>query len=131
MQRDTKQRRAIRKVMDGAERPLTPDEILVAARRMLPGLGQATVYRALNAMQQERLVVPVDIPGHPSRYERAGLRHHHHFACTGCGRVFELEGCSYAGDKGVPRGFKVEGHEVILYGHCRDCRTAPATERRE
>jgi len=121
MQRDTKQRRAIRQVVEEAVRPLGPDEILAEAQRLLPGLGQATVYRALNAMQQERLIVPVDIPGHPSRYEKAGLKHHHHFACTGCGRVFELEGCSYKGDKGVPPGFKVEGHELILYGKCRHC----------
>ncbi len=122
MQRDTKQRRAIRQVVKEAERPLCPDEILAEAQRLLPGLGQATVYRTLNAMQQQRLIVPVDIPGHPSRYEKAGLRHHHHFACTGCGRVFELQGCSYSGDNGVPPGFKVEGHELILYGHCRQCR---------
>jgi len=109
-------------VVEEAERPLSPDEILAAARRGLPGLGQATVYRTINAMQQERLIVPVDIPGRPSRYEKAGLKHHHHFACTGCGRVFELKGCSYKGDNGVPPGFKVEGHELILYGKCRHCR---------
>lgn len=121
MQRDTRQRRAIRQVVEEAARPLSLDEILGEAQRLLPGLGQATVYRAINAMQQDRMVVPVDIPGHPSRYEKAGLRHHHHFACTGCGRVFELAGCSYKGDKGVPPGFTVEGHELILYGHCSDC----------
>lgn len=121
IRRDTKQRRAIRQVMEAAERPLSSEEVLDAAQGLIPGLGLATVYRTLNALQQERLLVPVDIPGHPSRYEKAGLKHHHHFACTGCRRVFELTGCSYAGDKGVPRGFQVEGHEVILYGHCRDC----------
>ncbi len=121
MERDTRQRRAIRQVIEGAKRPLTPDEVLDEARQILPGLGQATVYRTLNTLQQTRMIVPVDIPGHPSRYEKAGLKHHHHFACIGCGRAFELEGCSYTGDKGVPPGFKVEGHEVILYGHCRDC----------
>ncbi len=120
--RSTRQRRAIRQVIEEAGRPLRSDEVLEAAQVLIPGLGMATVYRALNAMQQERLVVPVDIPGHPARYEKAGLKHHHHFACTGCGLVFELSGCSYAGDKGVPAGFSVEGHEVILYGHCRDCR---------
>ncbi len=129
MQRETRQRRAIQQVFDEATRPLGPEEVLVAARRWVPQLGQATVYRALGALQQERRVVPVDIPGHPSRYERAGLKHHHHFACTGCGRVFELDGCPYAGDKGVPRGFNVEGHEIILYGRCSGCSAAPRRYR--
>lgn len=119
--RNTKQKSAIRNVIEQAERPLSPEEILHEAREIIPGLGQATVYRALNAMQAEQLIVPVDIPGHPSCFEKAGLKHHHHFACTSCGKVFELQGCSYAGDKGVPPGFHVEGHEVILYGQCRGC----------
>lgn len=123
MQRDTKQRRAIRQVLEDARRPLGPEEILTEARRLMPGLGQATVYRTLNAMQLDRQIVPVEIPGHLARYEKAGLKHHHHFACTGCGCVFELEGCSYAGNiEGVPAGFEVEGHEVILYGRCKACR---------
>lgn len=121
MQRDTKQRRAIRKVVKEANRPLSPDEILAAAQRLLPGLGQATVYRTLNSMRQQRQIVPVEIPGQTARYEKSGLKHHHHFACTGCGRVFELQGCAYAGDKHVPAGFEVEGHELILYGQCRAC----------
>ncbi len=123
MQRGTRQRRAIQQVFEKAGRPLGNEEVLAAARRQVPQLGQATVYRALAALLREGQIVPVAIPGHPSRYERAGLKHHHHFACTGCGLVFELDGCAYAGDKDVrlPLGFRVEGHEIILYGHCADC----------
>lgn len=121
MRRNTRQRQAIRQVIDTAERPLSLMEILTAVQALIPRLGQATVYRTLNVMQQERWAVQVDIPGYPPRYERAGLKHHHHFACTDCGKVFELSGCSYAGDKGVPPGFKVDGHELVLYGHCIDC----------
>jgi len=123
MQRDTIQRSAIRAVFEGATRPLSPEEVLDKARKIVPKLGQATVYRALNAMQQEDLIVPVEIPGHAARYERAGLQHHHHFVCSSCEKVFELSGCSYAGDgeSHLPAGFTVEGHEVILYGQCRAC----------
>jgi len=121
MQRNTRQRRAIQAVFEAAERPLNPEEILVRAREQVTGMGQATVYRTIASFLSERLIVPVDIPGHPSRYELAGLKHHHHFACTGCGQVFELAGCPYNGKTDVPRGFRVTGHEVILYGHCARC----------
>ena len=121
MQRNTRQRRAIRQVVDTAERPFSLDEILVAAQKIIPRLGQATVYRALNTMQREGILVQVDIPGHPPRYERADLKHHHHFACTDCGKVFELSERYYTGKERVPPGFKAEGHGVIIYGHCRDC----------
>jgi len=121
MQRNTKQRRAIQEVFRAAERPLSPEEILERARAHVKGIGQATVYRSIAGLLEDRFIVPVDIPGHPSRYELAGLKHHHHFACMGCGRVFELEGCPYNGETDVPRGFTVTGHEVILYGTCKSC----------
>ncbi|MFU8779839.1 MAG: Fur family transcriptional regulator [Kiritimatiellia bacterium] len=121
MQRNTKQRRAIEDVFRVAERPLGPEEILDRARQQVRGMGPATVYRTIASFLEERLIVPVDIPGHPSRYELSGLKHHHHFACVGCGRVFELEGCPYNGNTDVPPGFTVTGHEVILYGKCKSC----------
>ena len=121
MQRNTRQRRAIQEVFRVAERPLNPEEILARARAHVKGMGQATVYRTIAGLLEERFIVPVDIPGHPSRYELSGLKHHHHFACTGCGRVFELEGCPYNGKTDVPSGFTVTGHEVILYGLCDHC----------
>ena len=121
MQRNTKQRRAIEDVFQAAERPLRPEEILQRARKYVNGMGQATVYRTIASLLEDQVIVPVDIPGHPSRYELSGLKHHHHFACTGCGRVFELEGCPYNGKTDVPSGFTVTGHEVILYGTCERC----------
>ncbi len=123
MQRNTRQRKAIEQVLEGATRPLTTDEILKKARLTVPGLGLATVYRALNALQGDSRIVAVDIPGQSSRYEKAGLKHHHHFLCTKCQKVFELPGCSYSGhgDSSLPNGFKLEGHEVILFGQCRSC----------
>lgn len=122
MQRETRQRRAIQQVLDEAERPLGPEELHQRAVRQVPRLGQATVYRTIAAFLDEGRIVPVSIPGHAARYEKAGLKHHHHFACTGCGRVYELSGCPYNGKTDVPDGFSVEGHEVILYGHCTACR---------
>jgi Fur family transcriptional regulator, ferric uptake regulator len=124
VQRDTKQRRAIQQVFQEAERPLGPEEILARARQVpgLKGIGQATVYRTIASLLTDQLIVPVSIPGHPSRYEQAGLKHHHHFACTHCGCVFELAGCPYNGAMDVPPGFSVTGHEVILYGVCKTCK---------
>ena len=47
MARNTEQRRAIRRVMEESGRPLSPREILDLARSLVPGLGIATVYRAV------------------------------------------------------------------------------------
>lgn len=121
MERSTRQRRAIRRVLLETRRPLSPREILELARRQVPSLGLATVYRNLRALVEEGAVVPVALPGEPLRYEAAGTGHHHHFLCRGCGRAFELPGCRLEADLNLPPGFSAEDHEVVVYGRCPDC----------
>jgi len=122
MERKTRQREAIREVLAAATRPLSPAEILAKAHRELPRLGIATVYRTIKALVGQGDIVPVEIPGRPTRYESAGKSHHHHFACTGCDRTYELEGCPGNVDRLAPAGFQVDAHDIILYGRCADCR---------
>lgn len=121
MERHTRQRAAIDRVFAETRRPLDPHEVLAAARKYVPKLGIATVYRALKALAEEGRLVTVALPGDHTRYESAGLKHHHHFQCRRCHKVFELEGCS--GNFGVvmPPGFRLEDHEVVLYGRCDSC----------
>ncbi len=122
MQRQTPQRQAIREVFEEAGRPLDVGEALERARRAQPRLGIATVYRAVHDLVEAGFLQPVELPGEPLRYERADLAHHHHFRCTVCDRVFDIAGCALGPTPKVPPGFKVESHEVILYGRCPACR---------
>jgi Fur family ferric uptake transcriptional regulator len=119
--RDTKQKRAIRQVFARVERPLSTDEVLAEAQRDSKGLGIATVYRAVKTLVDEGWLAPVDVPGKGTLYEVAGKEHHHHFDCTQCGRVFELDGCVSEMSISVPRGFHAAGHELTVVGTCADC----------
>jgi Fur family ferric uptake transcriptional regulator len=120
MERDTRQRRAIRRVFETSGRPLSTREVLAAAHRQAPTLGLATVYRNLKALVDDGLLVAVEVPGEPARYEPAGKRHHHHFRCRCCDRLFELGGCRKPVPR-APKGFVVESHELLLYGRCASC----------
>ncbi|MFD3004992.1 zinc uptake transcriptional regulator [Thermus tengchongensis] len=121
MERSTRQRRAIREAFLEAGRPLSPQEVLELARKKVPSLGLATVYRTLKGLVEEGFLTPVALPGEPSRYEPAGREHHHHFLCRLCGRVFELSGCDLALEGHLPPGFQAEGHEVTVFGRCPEC----------
>lgn len=121
MERKTRQRHAIRRAFEAADRPLTPGEVLEVAQDVVPGLGIATVYRAIRDLQVEGWLAPVELPGEPARYERAHLEHHHHFRCRACNRVFEVHGCPQNVAGLAPSGFEVESHEVVLYGRCDRC----------
>lgn len=121
MERATRQRAAIAEALRRASRPVSPRELLDEARTEVPTLGPATVYRTLRAMVDDGAAVAVELPGEPPRYELAHLGHHHHFRCRACDRVFEVEGCP--GDLATlaPAGFRVEAHEVVLFGRCAAC----------
>lgn len=123
VERDTRQRRAIREAISAADRPLTPAEIHAGARGQVQGLGLATVYRTLRILADEGVIAEVQVPGEAPRYEMADKAHHHHFYCRSCERVFEVEGCP--GDLAglTPPGFALDGHELLLFGTCAGCRS--------
>jgi Fur family ferric uptake transcriptional regulator len=97
------------------------DEAHALARKALGRLGIATVYRAVGGLEADGWLKKVELPGEPVRYELADLDHHHHFRCTQCDRVFDIEGCGFDHEAELPAGFVVESHEVILYGRCPAC----------
>ena len=121
MERNTRQRSAIRDAIAQADRPLLPQEVLDAAQRQAPGLGIATVYRALKGLVEDGELLAVTLPGENPRYELIGQQHHHHFQCRLCQRVFDVHACPGDLTRLAPTGFTVEDHDLTLYGRCADC----------
>ena len=128
MERNTRQRSAIRDAIAQAERPLLPQEVLDAAQQAVPGLGIATVYRNLKALTEEGELQAVTLPGENPRFELVGHQHHHHFQCRQCQRVFDVHACPGDLSRLAPSGFTVEDHDLTLYGRCKDCKP-PSTAR--
>ena len=121
MERATRQRDAIKAVLRASARPLSPAEVLDAARFAVRALGLATVYRTLKLLVAEGAVQVITLPGDRPRYEMAESVHHHHFQCNACLRVYDVLGCPGNLRRLAPRGFTVEHHDLTLYGRCREC----------
>lgn len=121
MERNTRQREAIRDVLREAGAPLSPREVHASARKKVRGVGIATVYRTLKSLLDEGFLVSVELPGETPRYELSGKEHHHHFTCTACKRVFEIHGCPGDLKHLVPEGFVLTDHDVVLSGLCAAC----------
>jgi len=119
--RRTPQRLAIEQAFEAVPHPLSADEVLAAARVDVPALGIATVYRHLRALTDEGWLIRLELPGAGARYERAGKEHHHHLLCRDCERLLEVDGCALHAQPEVVDGHRVEHHEVLLFGVCRDC----------
>lgn len=134
IERTTRQKRAIRSAFESEGRPLSTNEAFEAAQSVIDGLGIATVYRSIRSLLDDGWLTPIDVPGKGILYELAGKEHHHHFSCTTCHRVFELDGCEADVVVPLPRGFHAIGHDVTIFGRCASCtseqKSAAATRKK-
>ncbi|MDQ2623383.1 MAG: transcriptional repressor [Actinomycetota bacterium] len=93
----------------------------------LPRIGRATVYRAIEQLEQLGLIQKVDLGGTALGYEKVDPsgHHHHHIVCDDCGLVqpFEDEDLEKAIHEVHRSGFKIQAHEVTLRGRCQDCQS--------
>ena len=96
--------------------------------RRLPQVGRASVYRALEQLEELGLILRLDLGSGAAGYERLGPGgdHHHHLVCRKCGRLIpfhdeELE--RVIGSVGRESGFQVTSHEVTLQGTCAACQS--------
>lgn len=121
--RNTRQQEAIHEALVAAARPLSIDEVHAAAKATVPTLGVRTVYRIIGRLEEDGEIARVVIAGRPDRYELATVaaKHHHHFHCVACDRVFDIEGCPGRLERLVPDGFVLDGHDITLTGWCNDC----------
>lgn len=129
MERSTRQRTAIRAVIDAAGRPLSTQEVLEGAQAEVPEMGIATVYRNVKLLLDAGEITAVTLPGESPRYETSQHAHHHHFQCTECKRVFDVHDCPGDLARLAPKGFTVEHHELTLYGRCDECPRSRAPVR--
>jgi Fur family transcriptional regulator, ferric uptake regulator len=117
-------RRQVVELLGGESCALTALEI----DRRLPGVGRATVYRALEQLEDLGLIRRVDVKADAAGFERVdpGGHHHHHIVCEHCGRVIAFE------DEGLERAilalaerpdFNVSSHDVTLRGECVTCKS--------
>jgi len=105
----------------------TAEEIYEMVKEKYPEIGLATVYRTIQLFSDLELIESLNLDDGYVRYEIVksnSKHHHHHLICLGCGRVFSFEGDlldHLERQINETLGFRVENHEVKLYGYCKNC----------
>jgi Fur family ferric uptake transcriptional regulator len=122
------QRLAIARVADSSlDRAFSVDELAERVRRCEPGIGLATVYRAVAAMEAAGFIEPLGTRDGATLYARCRHDgHHHHLLCTGCGAVADVACPVPPETTDRPSGFEVTGHRLVIYGTCAACSGKPA-----
>jgi Fur family transcriptional regulator, ferric uptake regulator len=95
-------------------------------RSRSPRVGRASVYRALEQLEELGLVQRIEVSRGTAGYERIEPdgHHHHHAICRDCGRMVRFEDPQLEraiGKVSETMSFDVTEHDVILRGRCERC----------
>ena len=124
--RATKQRHAIRKAFDAANRPLGPKEILQIAGRSVPNLGIATVYRNIKVMIDEGELETVELPGQAARYQPPADENQQLLICEKDDSVFTINKEIDDFHPDLPDGFVLKRYQIIYYGDYEESPDKPS-----
>ena len=98
------------------------DELYDITRRRLPRISLGTVYRNLDLLQRQGMVLEI-FCGDFNRYD-GNVNPHYHFFCRKCQRLWDFE-VGLAPERIEPAentsGFHIDGQYTIFYGLCDRC----------
>jgi Fur family ferric uptake transcriptional regulator len=102
--------------------------IIARVRDDLGRVSDQAVYDVLAALTGAGLVRRIHPPGSVARYEARVGDNHHHVVCRSCGAIADVD-CS-AGEAPCltpsdHHGFAIDEAEVIYWGVCPGCASAP------
>lgn len=122
----TKQKLLVAELLADAKQALSAQEVYDRLRARRPGLGRATVYRALEEQVSAGMAQRLEREGHVYAYIACAPEHHHHVVCARCGRAVDIdESLVRPLIRAVRRetGFDVDHARLDLYGLCARCAT--------
>jgi Fe2+ or Zn2+ uptake regulation protein len=122
----TRQRQLIWEALTAEPEPhLSAEDVVERVRAQLPQVNASTVYRTLELLVDEGLLLRTDLGTDRAYYEPAHEHAHHHLVCRRCGAVahFHDEELGDLRDRiSASSGFALGATEITLFGLCRDCR---------
>ncbi len=124
----TPQRRAVLDVLRASHDHPTAQDVLDRVRRTSPGIGAATVYRALNMLVRNGQALELGLGDAAARYD-ANTTRHDHVVCVRCGAAADVDAplpARVAREVAEVSGFAVTGHDLRFTGLCPTCQHDPS-----
>ena len=122
-QRLTKQKVAILDILRSVDSHPTAEWLYQEARKRIPGISLGTVYRNLNQLRDNGMIIELQYGSSQSRFD-ARYDNHYHFCCNNCGCVYDMAMPiirSIDTKAKAACDFLITGHRLEFYGLCTAC----------
>ena len=124
MIRLTTQRQIILEELSKVKTHPTAGEVYDMVRKRLPRIGLGTVYRNLELMAENGMIVKLEVGGTQKRFD-ATTDAHYHIRCSCCGRVDDIDVPvidSLVDAAAENSSYQIIGHHIEFTGICSKCR---------
>lgn len=125
MERKSRQRDEIKRLLSKKNFHPTIEELYGLARQNIPQLGIATIYRNVEKMLKNSEIVRIEVPGGAARFD-GNTEKHYHFRCEVCGSVedvwLDLDIERRIMEAPELSGCQVDDHTLEFTGKCAACR---------
>ncbi len=123
MFRLTTQRQIILEELAKVKTHPTASELYDMVRKRLPRIGLGTVYRNLELMADNGMILKLEVGGTQKRFD-ATTDDHYHIRCSNCGKVDDIDIpviddiIDAAAQNSL---YQIHGHHVEFTGVCPEC----------
>ena len=122
----TTQRQIILEELGKVKSHPTANEVYDMVRRRLPRIGLGTVYRNLELMAENGIILKLEVGGTQKRFD-ACTDLHYHIRCIACGRVDDIELPVQQEINEIASrntSYEVLSHHIEFLGTCEQCSPA-------
>ena len=123
MMRLTTQRQIILEELSKVKTHPTASELYDMVRKRLPRIGLGTVYRNLELMAENGMVLKLEVGGTQKRFD-ATTHTHYHIRCADCGKVDDIDTPvmdDLVQEAANATAYEVLGHHIEFSGRCLAC----------
>lgn len=123
--KNTKQRTIILEILQKAKKPLSASDIYARATKLQPNMALTTIYRNLEMLYENDLIIRYRIEEKEYCYELKRENHTHYLICKNCRKKVDLPECPLKElEKNISNstGFKITSHNLELEGYCDKCK---------
>ena len=117
--RYSKQRELILETLKGLRSHPTAEEIYELVRASDPEISLATIYRNLNQLAENGMILRISAAGTSDRFDYPRMPHYH-FRCTKCGQVSDID--SVYTNEIAMLAEKLGARSILAEGVCECCR---------